>query len=162
MKGLMVSKRIRSLATVAVAATILLLTTKSSHAQTPSQSVASARISDAEVHWYTDLQSGWAEAHKRNLPMVIFITSKQCRYCDAMKRDSWRDHFVEQQVADKFIAIELTPERNSATLERIKVPAFPTTLIGIPNGKIVGQRVGYQPPAALTALLSEADPHRIR
>jgi protein disulfide-isomerase len=162
MKRIMVLAAKRLLATCAAVTIVLVILAKTSHAETPQQSAASARISDAKVHWYTDLQSGWAAAHQRNLPMVIFITSKQCRYCDAMKRDSWRNHSIEHQIASEFIAIELTPERNQSTLDRIKVPAFPTTLIGTPSGKIVGQRVGYQPPAKLMALLSQADPHRIR
>ena len=162
MRRFMVSKGIRSFATLGLGAIILLFISQNSNAESPRYVTAGVTPSNSEIVWYRDLRSGWAEAHRRNLPMVIFITSKRCHYCDAMKRDSWRDDTVRNRIAGKFIAVELTPDRNKSTLDRITVPAYPTTLVGNPSGKIIGHRVGYQPPSELAALLAEVDIHRIR
>ncbi len=108
------------------------------------------------IHWHDNLRSGWLESRRRGVPMVIFITSENCTYCDAMKRETWCNESVRQRIANGFVAIRLSPRQNSATLKRIKVQLYPTTLVGVPRGRVIGQRVGYQPPAALHQLLSEA------
>ena len=108
------------------------------------------------IRWHEDIQSGWRESRRRNVPMVIFITSEKCHYCDAMKKDTWCDSTVRSRIARDFVAIRLNPKRNSSTLSRIKVKMYPTTLIGVPQGKVVGHRLGYQPPEAMHQLLTES------
>ncbi|TWU26796.1 hypothetical protein Pla52o_06510 [Novipirellula galeiformis] len=108
------------------------------------------------VGWHRTLRSGWLEARKRNLPMVIYISSDHCAYCDAMKRDTWSNQSVEQRVSQDFVAILLTPRENAETLGRVNVSMYPTTLVGMPEGKIVAHRAGYQPAAALHQFLSDA------
>ena len=107
------------------------------------------------IAWHNNLQSGWREAKRRNLPMLIFITADECVYCDAMKRDTWCEPSVKSRMSDKFVAIKLTKNVNVETLRRIKVDMYPLTLMGTPNGKIIGHRKGYQPPSALHGFISE-------
>lgn len=113
------------------------------------------------IVWHETLDSGWKESRRRNVPMVIYITTEQCHYCDAMKRDTWCEASVRQRIAQGFVAIRLTPRRNSTTLNRIEVNGYPTTLVGVPQGKIVSHRFGYQPPAGLHGLLSEGKQRRL-
>lgn len=87
--------------------------------------------------------------------MVIFITSNRCSYCDAMKNSTWRDQSVLQKIRNGFVAIRLTPDRNGDDLKRIHVPAYPTTLVGTPKGRVVGHRIGYQPAGEVHTLLGE-------
>lgn len=115
--------------------------------------VSAGTAPDAQVVWHEDFDEGWRTARKSGLPMVIFITSKRCHFCDAMKRSTWCDGAVLKNVKERFVAIRLTPDRNAETLKRINVSTFPTTLIGHPEGKIVGHRLGFQPPAAMQQFL---------
>lgn len=126
------------------------------HYSTPSD------VAEPSVLWHESLAAGWQESRRRNLPMVIYITSEQCTYCEAMKRDTWCEETIRNRLASGFVAIRLSPKRNSATLSRIDVQTFPMTLVGVPEGKIVGQRTGYQPPAAVHGLLTEAKFRRLR
>jgi len=112
------------------------------------------------VAWHNNLKSGWREAKRRGVPMVIFITSDNCVYCDAMKQNTWCDKQVQRRLAGKFVAIRLNTLRNRETLSRIQVQTYPTTLLGSPNGKVIGHRVGYQPPAELQSFLAEAEPQQ--
>jgi Thioredoxin-like len=104
------------------------------------------------IVWHESLESGWKESRRRGVPMVIYITSDNCHYCEAMKRDTWCDESIRQQLSE-FVAIRLTPNKNSETLDRIKLKMFPATLIGVPQGKIVDQHFGYQPPAQMHGIL---------
>ncbi len=117
---------------------------------------------ESSVVWHETLAAGWQESRSRNVPMVIYITSERCTYCDAMKRDTWCDETIRHRLAEGFVAIRLTARRNSATLSRIDVQTYPMTLVGVPEGKIIGHRNGYQPPAALHGLLTEAKRRRPR
>jgi protein disulfide-isomerase len=121
-----------------------------------SRLVSSASGSAPLVTWHDSIESGWAESKRRKVPMVIFITRGHCRYCDAMKLDTWCDQSIGQQLASDFVAIRLTPKNNAKELDRIKVEAYPTTLIGMPEGKIVDHKVGYQPVREIHSLLSKA------
>lgn len=105
------------------------------------------------VVWHRDFNAGWAESIRRNVPMVIYITTDRCKYCDAMKRDTWCNGSVMQEMAGDFVAITLSPDANAETLNRIHVQTYPTTLIGLPRGKIIEQRGGYQPAAEIKTLL---------
>jgi protein disulfide-isomerase len=119
--------------------------------------VSTAVSTTAAISWHADLRSGWQESRRRGVPMVIFITSENCTYCEAMKRTTWCDGSITQRISRGFVAIRLNPTRNAATLGRINVKMYPTTLVGVPAGKIVAHREGYQPPGQLHQLLSEVD-----
>ncbi|MFK8112588.1 MAG: thioredoxin family protein [Rubripirellula sp.] len=115
--------------------------------------VSSSSIDQSAVVWHESLQSGWEESRRRDVPMVIYITSDNCQYCDAMKRDTWCDQSIRQRLANGFVAIRLTAGRNSETINRINLKMFPATLIGVPQGKIVDHRFGYQPPSEIHGIL---------
>lgn len=145
-------------ATAAATATAADVVISSSAVTTPTSSAAAlpSSIPVDGVVWHEDLNAGWAEARRLGRPMVIFITSKHCRYCDAMKTGTWRDGTVLHRMKGQFVAIRLSPDRNASVLRRIRIPAYPMTLIGSPRGKVVDHRVGYQPPSALLRLLDVA------
>ncbi|MEM6688012.1 MAG: thioredoxin family protein [Planctomycetota bacterium] len=107
------------------------------------------------VVWHNNLESGWAESKRRNVPMVIFVSSERCQYCEAMKRTTWCDGAISKRLRD-FVAIRLNPKDNAETLGRIHVPMYPTTMIGAPEGRILEHRTGYQPSGAIHSLLSRS------
>jgi len=78
-----------------------------------------------EVIWFDDFETGWRHARRLGRPMVIFITTRHCRYCNVMKRRTLTDGSIVRRIRDSFVAVELTPDRNSQTLRRIRVPAYP-------------------------------------
>ena len=110
----------------------------------------------AEIAWHESLESGWRVSRASGRPMVIFITSDRCTYCDAMNRSTWCESSVRDRVGSSFVAIRLKQGRNQKSLSRVKVQTYPTTLIGTPGGKVIAKRAGYQPPRSLHQLLSEA------
>ncbi len=111
---------------------------------------------DAEISWHDSLESGWQVSKATGRPMVIFITSDRCTYCDAMKMSTWCESSIRDRVGNGFVAIRLKQGRNEKSLSRVEVDVYPTTLIGSPEGKVVAKRLGFQPPGSLHQLLSEA------
>jgi hypothetical protein len=115
---------------------------------------ASPVNSQSSIVWHEDLDSGWRESKRTGRPMVIFITSARCRYCDAMKSATWRDLGIKSRVGNEFVAVQLCPERNAKELSRIQVDVYPTTIVALPQGKVIDHRKGYQPPDLLHSLLN--------
>lgn len=125
---------------------------------TANRSVMDNAVTDNKgVQWHDDLNAGWAESRRLGRPMLIFITSDQCRYCDAMKQSTLSDRHVMGRIKDRFVAIRLSPTRNAGVLGRIRVAGYPTTLVGLPEGKVLDHRVGYQPVRELLRLLDRAE-----
>ena len=158
MNRFMVTIGIGSL-TLFVASTAICIPSRAESPET-SHLVSSATAMETSgtplVTWHQSMSSGWAESKRRKVPMVIFITRGHCRFCDAMKIDTWCDQSISRQLADNFVAIRLTPNQNAAELKRIKVDTYPTTLIGMPEGKIVDHKFGYQPVREIATLLTKA------
>ena len=105
--------------------------------------------------WHEELETGWKASKETGLPMLIFITSKQCSFCEAMKVNTLCDPTVRARLFRRFIPIRLRPDANNRVLSRIKVTSFPTTLVAHPGGKVVAHRIGYQPVDRFHELLSE-------
>ncbi len=117
--------------------------------------------SPASSVWHDNFDEGWRESKRRGLPMVVFITSDNCVYCDAMKKDTWCNGEILGQLRQNFVAIQLKRDRDSELLSRIKVPSYPMTLVASPEGKVTDQRIVYQPPDQVRKLFSDvAQRHR--
>lgn len=109
---------------------------------------------EAELTWFDNFEAGWDAAKQTGRPMVIFITSEECTYCDAMKKNTLCEPSVRNRLLTRFIPIRLRPDANNRVLSRVKVTAFPTTLVAHPRGKVLAHRVGYQPVDQFHDLLS--------
>lgn len=105
--------------------------------------------------WFDDFDAGWRESKRRGVPMLVFITSDHCVYCDAMKQDVWCNEQIAGELRQHFVAIQLQRERDSKLLSRIQVPSYPTTLVASPAGKVMEHRIGYQPVDQIRRLFSE-------
>ncbi len=148
-------KRIVGTLSSAVMILAIALLSNSVRAESPYVTPVSYEIqSPSAITWHRDLESGWRESRRTGRPMVIFITAAHCRYCDAMKSATWHDRSVESRVAADFVAVQLCPEENSAELSRVQVNVYPTTIVALPQGKVVDHRKGFQTPALLHGLLS--------
>ncbi len=151
-------------ATLAVAALIALVDVSRARCETPgsetpgdppfsSRLITTGSTTTAPVIWHDDFEQGWKAAKASGRPMLIFITSRRCHFCEAMKKTTWCDGQIQRELSKGFVAIRLSPGQNATVLKRIEVPAYPTTLIGHPDGKILAHKVGYQPPKEMFKLL---------
>lgn len=112
-------------------------------------------VAEPQIQWFDSLESGWKAARETGRPMVIFITSEHCAYCDAMKKNTLCESSVRDRLLERFIPIRLRPDSNAQVLSRVEVTAFPTTLVALPRGKVVAHRIGYQPVDQFHQFLSE-------
>jgi len=114
-----------------------------------------ATASPNDILWHDDLQSGWEESKRSGRPMIIFITSDHCTYCDIMKQKTWRESSIRDRIAAGFVAIRLKPGRNFE-LGRIPIHSYPTTLLAAPEGKVIAHEIGYHSPNSIHTMLSKS------
>lgn len=120
------------------------------------RSSATDLVSADTPMWHDNFETGWDAARRSGRPMLIFITSEHCQFCDAMKKNTLCDAGIRSRIAAGFVPIILRPDTNPSILARIPVTTYPTTLLAIPRGKVIAHRVGYQPPDRLHELLGLA------
>ncbi len=130
-------------------------------AGTISLPLSSLAAAEPVIEWQHDFQAGWSLSKQTGRPMVIYITSDHCRYCELMKRDTWSMPQIVKRMSGRFIGIRLTPDEHAQVLSRIKVPAYPMTLVALPEGKVVDHVVGYRTAAELQLLLNKVDGQRL-
>ncbi len=111
--------------------------------------------------WHDNLADGWRASKATGLPMLIFISSESCVYCDAMERDTWRDTRIRSQLAGRFVPIHLKKGRNDDVLSRVKIKMYPTTLMANAAGKVTDYRAGYQPPNQILNLVRRPQLNRL-
>lgn len=122
---------------------------------------SSAAAAEPTIAWQQDFASGWSLSKQTGRPMVIYITSDQCRYCDLMKRNTWSAPQIAKRISGSFVGIRLNPRDHADVLARIKVPAYPMTLVALPEGKVIDHVVGYRTPAELQSLMNKVDRQRL-
>ncbi|WP_168564538.1 thioredoxin family protein [Crateriforma spongiae] len=117
--------------------------------------VTSPTASKGQPIWHQSLEDGWNASRKTGLPMVIFITSENCVYCQAMEKRTWCNDSIAGQLVGRFIPIHLKKGRNDTVLSRIQLKMYPTTLLATPEGKVVQHRDGFQPPENVLSFLNQ-------
>ena len=108
---------------------------------------AYARADD--IAWNTDVGRAWKTAQATNRPLLLFVTSSHCPYCRRMESDTLSDPDVVRRINDSYVPVVLNSQDSSAITARLQVRAVPTTLVMLPDGRIVDRIQGYVSAAKL-------------
>ncbi len=103
-----------------------------------------AGVSAAEgVEWLRSAEKAAELAEKTGKPILVYVRSETCHYCDLMQKDVWEDPAIVALIKRQFIPLKLTREENQAGVEAMKVKGYPATLIFSPQRNFVGRIDGY-------------------
>ncbi|HBE67092.1 MAG TPA: hypothetical protein DDW52_02985 [Planctomycetaceae bacterium] len=106
-----------------------------------------------EMKWLTSAEKAAVEAEKTGKPILIYVSKKNCFYCDKMQKDVWCHPTATRRVLRDFIPLKLSLERNPAAVRALKVKGYPTTVLFSSKRSFIGSLPGYKQPAEyLTAL----------
>ncbi len=98
-----------------------------------------------QIHWHTSAEQAWQEMRDHDRPLLLFVTTNGCRYCDKMKGDTYADDDVRTDVDGSFVALRINAD-NEATeqwLARFGIRLYPTTLLISPQSKLIDRIDGY-------------------
>lgn len=102
-----------------------------------------ARAERPAVQWQPDLATAWKAMEDESRPMLVFVTSSNCRYCEKMKRETFGDAGVVEYIDQTFVAATFNGGQEPALAKHLSVSIYPTTVIIGPDAKILDSIRGY-------------------
>ena len=93
-------------------------------------------------------------AQSTGQPILAYATSDNCGYCRKMERDAWSNPKIVHQVASGFVPLRLHARRDAKLIAKLRVRAYPTTVLVSPEGRVIAGAQGYLPAERLEGLLS--------
>jgi thioredoxin-related protein len=108
-----------------------------------------------EIEWHKDLDPAWKQAREEKRPLLVFITTSNCRYCTLMQSVSFAHPKVVELLEDGFVPAAVDAKDVAWLVRDQKVSTFPTTLIIAPSSEIVDRIKGYLKPEELRSRLQK-------
>lgn len=118
-----------------------------------SMTFQSASVLAEEIAWTTDVRTAWQTAQAANRPLLLFVTSSHCDYCRKMQSDTLASPAVARSVEDSYVPVMVNADSSAGLAAQLKVSGVPTTLLVLPDGRIVDRVEGYVSAAKLQTKL---------
>ncbi len=96
-----------------------------------------------EIEWLRSAEQAASVAAKTGKPILVYIRSANCHYCDLMQSNVWQDPTAAATVMRDFVPLKLTREENPQAVEILKVKGFPSTIIFSTDHTYVDRLDGY-------------------
>ena len=106
-------------------------------------SVGFSSVATAEINWQRSPQSAIDAAQKSKKPILVYVATSWCHYCEKMKHETWSNHDVSQAVSSHYETLILDGDRNQQVVEQLRVTGFPATLLFTPEGQFIAKHDGY-------------------
>ncbi|MFF2273749.1 thioredoxin domain-containing protein [Agromyces sp. NPDC058136] len=95
------------------------------------------------VDWFPWGEAAFAEARRRDVPVMISIGYATCHWCHVMARESFEDELTAQELNDRFIAIKVDREEHpdvdasylAAASAFTRELGWPLTVFATPEGR---------------------------
>lgn len=110
----------------------------------------------AEVKWQSDVSAAWKQAREQDRPLLVFITTSNCRYCTMMQNVAFADPQVAEVIERGFVPVSVDAKDVAWLVRDQKVGSYPTTLIISPGAEIVDRIKGYLKPEELKPRLAKS------
>ncbi len=106
-----------------------------------------------EIRWLRSAQQAAELAKQTGKPILVYVRSASCHYCDLMQSNVWQDPTASTLVNRDFVPLKLTREENPEAIEVLKIKGFPSTMIFSADRRYVDRLDGYvEPDRFLTAV----------
>ena len=102
-----------------------------------------AQHADNPVHWWPWCEEAFAEARRRNVPVLLSVGYAACHWCHVMAHESFEDDEVAAVLNDRFVAIKVDREERpdidavymAATTAMTGHGGWPMTCLLTPSGE---------------------------
>jgi len=119
---------------------------------------------DNPVDWHPWGEEAFAEAHRRDVPLLISIGYSTCHWCHVMARESFADEVTAAQINEHFVAVKIDREEHpdvdtafmAAASAFTRSLGWPLTVFTTPAGRTFYAGT-YFPPEARGGMPSFRD-----
>jgi protein disulfide-isomerase len=108
------------------------------------------------VAWQKDMKAAWAETKTSQRPLLVFIVSEGCVYCEQMEAQTFRDERIMRTLHESFVANRLEAETNQQFVQKLGIRLYPAMVIIAPDAHVIDQISGFLPAQQLQERLAAA------
>lgn len=109
----------------------------------------------ADIAWNETFEQAQAKAKKESKPLMVLITSEQCRWCRKLEATTLQDDEIVTKVNTQFIPVHVTRDK-SVYPKNLTAKMVPMSYFLDAEGKVVYSIPGYWPPEDYQSVLDDA------
>lgn len=109
----------------------------------------------AEIAWNDTYEQAQAKAKKESKPLLVLITSEQCRWCRKFEATTLQDEDVISKLNSKFVTVHVTRDK-SVYPKNLSAKMVPMNYFLDSNGKVIYSMPGYWPVEDYQSILDDA------
>jgi uncharacterized protein YyaL (SSP411 family) len=110
----------------------------------------------AEIVWNASYDTALAKAKKESKPLMVVITTEQCRWCRKLEATTLQDDEIVTRINTKFQAVNVTKDKSvypkNLTAKMVPMSYF----IDPSNGKVLYSIPGYWGSEDYNSILDDA------
>lgn len=114
-----------------------------------------ANLLASDIGWSDTYDQAQAKAKKESKPLLVLITSEQCRWCRKFEATTLQDEDVITKVNSKFVAVHVTRDK-SVYPKNLTAKMVPMSYFLDENGKVLYSMPGYWPVEDYQSILDDA------
>ena len=92
---------------------------------------------DTLVEWREWGAEAFAEAERRNEPLLLSLSASWCVACDEMDQTTYADPRLAGHLKEGFVPVRVDVDRHPRARERYQMGGFPSTVFCTPDGRII-------------------------
>ncbi|DAB38284.1 MAG: hypothetical protein A2552_08510 [Sulfuricurvum sp. RIFOXYD2_FULL_44_160] len=114
-----------------------------------------ANLFASDIAWNDTYAQAQAKAKKEAKPMLVIITTEQCRWCRKLEATTLSDDEVVSKINSRFVPVHLTRDK-SVYPKNLTAKMVPMSYFLDGNGKILHSMPGYWPVEDYQSILDDA------
>ncbi|MDP2851609.1 MAG: thioredoxin family protein [Sulfuricurvum sp.] len=114
-----------------------------------------ANLFASDIAWNDTYEQAQAKAKKESKPMLVIITTEQCRWCRKLEATTLSDDEIVSKINSRFVPVHLTRDK-SVYPKNLTAKMVPMSYFLDGNGKILYSMPGYWPVEDYQSILDDA------
>jgi thioredoxin-related protein len=114
-----------------------------------------ANLFASDIAWNDTYEQAQAKAKKESKPLLVLITSEQCRWCRKFEATTLQDEDVISKLNAKFVTVHVTRDK-SIYPKSLSAKMVPMNYFLDSNGKVIYSMPGYWPTEDYQSILDDA------
>jgi uncharacterized protein YyaL (SSP411 family) len=114
-----------------------------------------ANLFASDIAWNDTYEQAQAKAKKESKPMLVIITTEQCRWCRKLEATTLSDDEIVSKINSHFVPVHITRDK-SVYPKNLTAKMVPMSYFLDGNGKILYSMPGYWPVEDYQSILDDA------
>lgn len=109
----------------------------------------------ADIAWQESYASAQSKAKKESKPMLVIITTEQCRWCRKLESTTLSEEAIISKINTHFVPVHVTRDK-SVYPKTLSAKMVPMSYFVDGNGKVIHSMPGYWSSEDYDSILDDA------